>query len=228
MKIFRNRKGNDMKAYKVIYRHGHFIDVITQKRLIPVQGSEYMISADENAFNSEDLKFKIGKACDSEEKAAQVEKIYGRGYFEKIMNKDDRLFFRLGYSIVEKGDESHQYIFVCRLLEDLYLGLKFGKQGDEEKHWGLANCQCVLEECLRGGLLLTEKIPAKSLNELFRNTVQFYFRLQHSGAANALTTFYQYKPGMNINFNEAFSKKYVGLYLLREGFVENRRKKAEL
>ena len=48
-----------MKAFKVIYKHGHFIDVETKQRLIPVQGAEYTIAAAEDAFKIEDAKLKF-------------------------------------------------------------------------------------------------------------------------------------------------------------------------
>ena len=49
-------KYNSMKAFRVIYTHGHFVDIETNERLVPVQGEEYVISAKDNAFKTEDLK----------------------------------------------------------------------------------------------------------------------------------------------------------------------------
>jgi len=212
-----------MKAFKVIYKHGHFIDVETQQRLIPVQGAEYTISAADKAFKTEDAKMKIGDTLNSKEKAEWAEKEFGKGNFAKLLNADAQLFFRVGNSRKVEGDESQQYIFVCRLLEDLYLYLLKGKKGDEVEHWRLADCKCALENCLKGGLTLTEKVPAKSLNTLFSNTVQFYFSMQRSGSASAFNTFYRYDKGMEITFNGAMYNRYYGLSDARKEFVKTRK-----
>ncbi|MCA6368669.1 MAG: hypothetical protein IM631_10295 [Cytophagales bacterium] len=53
----------EVKAFKVVFRHGHFIDVATNKRIIPVQGKEFNITANENAFTTEDEKLKIKPPC---------------------------------------------------------------------------------------------------------------------------------------------------------------------
>jgi len=86
----------------------------------------------------------------------------------------------------------------------------------EPEHWRLADCKCVLESCLLDGLTLTEKIPAKSLNLLFNNTVQFYFCMQRSGSANAFNSFYKYVKGMEITFECATNQRYYGLSNIRK------------
>ena len=73
-----------MKAFKVVYKHGHFIDVESGLRLIPVQGSEYTISAPDKAFKTEDAKLKIGDALNTENKATWAEKEFGKGNYAKI------------------------------------------------------------------------------------------------------------------------------------------------
>ncbi len=45
-----------MKAFKVTYSHGQFIDKNTNKRIIPKQGAEYIINADTNRFLKIDIK----------------------------------------------------------------------------------------------------------------------------------------------------------------------------
>lgn len=212
-----------MKAFKVIYKHGHFIDVETQQRLIPVQGAEYTISAADRAFKTEDAKMKIGDALNSKDKAAWAENEFGKGNYAIIMAAGDQLFFRVGTSRKVDGDENHQYIFLCTLLEDLYLYLLKGKKGDEVEHWRLAECKCALENCLQGGLTLTEKVPAKSLNAMFSNTVQFYFSMQRSGSASAFNTFYRYEKGMKITFDGAIYNRYYGLSDARKEFVTKRK-----
>ena len=39
-----------MQSFKVIYQHGHFINKESKRRIIPVQGEEYIITADPNDF----------------------------------------------------------------------------------------------------------------------------------------------------------------------------------
>jgi len=211
-----------MKAFKVIYKHGHFIDVETQQRLIPVQGAEYTISAADKAFKTEDTKMKIGDKLSSKDKAIWAEKEFGSGNSGVIIRAGEQLFFRVGNSRRVEGDENHQYIFLCTLLEDLYLYLLKGKNGDEEEHWRLADCKCALENCLQGGLTLTGKVPAKSLNALFSNTVQFYFSMQRSGSASAFNTFFRYEKGMEITFDGARYSRY-GLSEARKEFVAKRK-----
>ncbi len=204
-----------MKAYKVIYKHGHFIDVETQTRLIPVQDAEYTISAPDNAFKTEDAKLTVADALNRETKAKWVEKKYGIGKFIKILGENEQLFFRVGNSKRIEGDENHQYIFLCTLKEDLYMYLLKGKKGNVEEDWRLVDCKCALESCLMGGLTLTEKVPAESLNKLFSHTVMFYFNMQRSAAANAFNTFYLYHEGMHITFDGATWQHYPGLSTLR-------------
>lgn len=48
-----------MKAYKVIFKHGHFIDLETQKRVIPIEEGEYIIAAGDSFFVEEDVKLKM-------------------------------------------------------------------------------------------------------------------------------------------------------------------------
>jgi hypothetical protein len=210
-----------MKAFRVIYKHGHFIDIETKQRLVPVQGAEYIITAEEKAFKTEDTQLKIGDALNSKDKAAWGEREYGKGHFTKILNAGAQLFFRVGNSRRVEGDENHQYIFLCSLLEDLYLYLLKGKNGDEEEHWRLADCKCVLVSCLLGGLTLSEKLPAKSLNTLFSNTVQFYFSMQRSGSANAFNTFFIYNKDMHITFEQVVNRRYKGLSDIRREFIQN-------
>ena len=113
-------------------------------------------------------------------------------------------------------------VFVCTLLEDLYLYLIKGETGIEPKHWRLAECKCLLDDCLLGGLTLTERIPAKSLNELFNKTIQFYFSLQRSGSTNVFSTFYKYENGMKITYVDAtYNHNYLALAGIRYKFVND-------
>ena len=213
-----------MKAFKVVYQHGHFIDKESKKRIIPVQGEEYIITADPKAFTSEDAKLEMSDPLSQSEKFGWASEVYGNGNFHKILNTGQLLFFRIGNSKRVQGDESRQYIFVCTLLEDLYLYLLKGKKRDNEEDWRMANCQCILDDCLLGGLTLTEKIPAESLNKLFSQTVMFYFSMQRSGSCNAFNTFFIYKPDMKVYFDTAFNELYDAIKIKRREFVAERNK----
>jgi hypothetical protein len=210
-----------MKTYKVTFKHGHFIDVNSQLRIIPIQGQEYVISGDSSSFKEEDPKMKIGNPLNSNDKFEWAKKHFKNSRFDKILNAGDQLFFRIGNSRKEDGDESTQYIFLCTLLEDLYLYVQKDKKGDEIKHWRLADCKCVLESCLLGGLTLTEKIPAYSLNSLFNYTVQFYFSMQRSASTSTFSTFYLYYPFIDINFDSAIHGNYKNLEHIRNDVVQN-------
>lgn len=213
-----------MKAFKVVYRHGHFIDKETKRRIILVQGAEYIITAAQEDFTAEDATLKAEEPLSEGEKATWGENKFGEGKYGRILKAGEKLFFRVGNSKRVKGDESSQYILLCSILEDLYLYLLTGKKGHSAEDWRLAECKCVLEKCLLGGLTLTEKIPAESLNKLFSHTVMFYFSLQRTGACNAFDTFFRYKPRMKITFEDTKRHRYPGLREEREKFVDARPK----
>lgn len=212
-----------MKAFKVIYQHGHFIDKESNLRIIPVQGAEYIITASPNAFTTEDAKLKMAEPLNHEEKSVWALKQFGKDHYSKILNAGEQLFFRIGNSRTVHGDESRQYIFVCTLLEDLYLYLLKGRKGDDGEDWRLADCKCILEKCLLGGLTITEKIPAESMNKLFSQTVMFYFSMQRSAAANVFNTFFKYDPNVTITFDGAINKLYDSLGNEREKFAAKRK-----
>ena len=88
----------------------------------------------------------------------------------------------------------------------------------------MANCQCILDDCLLGGLTLTEKIPAESLNKLFSQTVMFYFSMQRSGSCNAFNTFFIYRPDMKVYFDTALNELYDAIKIKRREFVAERNK----
>ena len=48
-----------MKAYKAVFKHGHFIDLESGKRLIPRQNMEFMITANDNSFNEIEINCSI-------------------------------------------------------------------------------------------------------------------------------------------------------------------------
>lgn len=208
-----------MKAFKVIYQHGHFIDKDTNQRVIPVQGGEFIITASTESFTTEDSKLVMDPPLTSAQKAEWASKKLGNKCI-KMMNAGEKLFFRVGNSRIVKGDENRQYIFSCQLLEDLYLYCIKFQDGTKFDHWRLADCKCVLDECLLGGMTLTEKVPAESLNQLFSHTVMFYFSLQRCGSANAFRTFFKYEEGMKVYFDTSWSNDPRSLSRYRETIVK--------
>ncbi|HPD66417.1 MAG TPA: hypothetical protein P5050_12315 [Bacteroidia bacterium] len=205
-----------MKAFKVTFQHGHFIDTETGKRLIPVQGAEYHIIADSEAFKSEDVKLKFKEPLNAADKLAWAKSEFGEGNFIKILDAGSPLFFRIGNSKKVEGDESSEYIFTCIILEDLYIFKIKSRQGDKMDDWRLADCICRLDKCLLGGMTLSEKLQAQSLSMLFGFTVMFYFSLQRSASCNAFNTFFLYQEGMNISFEGIKNGLYESLNHKRE------------
>lgn len=211
-----------MKAFKVTYSHGHFIDKESNLRIIPVQGAELIITATPESFTTEDSKLKIDVSLSKEEKRIFLEKKYGKEKIGKILDANARLFFRVGNSKTIKGDESREYVFICSLLEDLYLYKVKGRSEADPENWRLADCKCVLEKCLLGGLTLTEKIPADSLNKLFSHVVMFYFSMQRAASANVFNTFFIYEQGVSITFDSVLRKRHRSLNEERIKFVQKR------
>jgi len=191
-------------------------------RILPVQGAEYSITADERDFRTEDTKLLKVNPHSENEKEKWANQKYGVGNYERILNAGRQLFFRVGNTKTEQGDEDYQYIFVCTLLEDLYLYLLPERKGDEEEDWHLAECECTLDRCLMGGMNLTERVTASSLNNLFSNTVQFYFSMQRSTSTNVYTNFFIYHEGMEINYGGLINRLYEGLHELRKRIAKNR------
>lgn len=130
--------------------------------------------------------------------------------------------FRIGNSKILEKDESQQFIFRSTLLEDQYVFKVKGTNGGSPEDWRLAPCKCQLVDCLLGGLTLTEKVSAESLNALFSQTVMFYFNMQHSGSANVFDTFFEYDPTKRISFEEIKAKQYNSLGKLRTKLISGK------
>jgi hypothetical protein len=216
-----------IQTFTVKYSHGHFIDVNTKQRIIPVQGVEYVITAEKEAFIKEDPKLSPIKPLSETAKKNWVLRKYGQDNYEKILSAGDRLFFRVGNSKMIHGDESRQYIFMCKLNEDLYLYCNPGMEKSVPKNWRFVDCVCELDGCIQGGLTLTEKITAESINKLFSQTVMFFFNMQRSGSTNVYDTFFLFSPDLEITFSGMLSKRYYSLGNLRSDFAKKFRKKPE-
>jgi hypothetical protein len=207
-----------MKTFKVIYERGHFIDKETRKRILPVQGEEYMLFSETGAFLEEDEMLKLPTTKDAEEKRMWAIGEFGEGNFVRVLEAGQQLVFRLGNSKSANKDLGKEYLLTCKLMEDLYLYRLKKRSGEADIDWRAANCLCVLEDCLRGDLTLTDKITAISLNQLFSNVVQFYFSLQRSSAVSIFNDFYLYEPGMNVSFGGALRGAYESLGDIRKRY----------
>lgn len=210
-----------IQTYKVKYIHGHFIETVSNKRIIPIHGAEYIITAGEEDFIKEDPKLLIGYPLSETAKEKWVIGKYGKDNVVKILHSGEKLFFRVGNSKVLRGDESHQFIFLCTLKEDLYLFLTSGGKKENSQDWRLVDCNCELEKCLAGGLALNEKISAESINKLFSQTVMFFFNMQRSGSTNVYDTFFHYQPDIEITFSGMLSKRYFSLGKIRNRIAKD-------
>jgi len=211
-----------METFNVKYEHGHFIDKENKKRIIPIQGKEYIIIGETKSFTAEDIRLEIGQSKNEDEKCEWMNGVHGKTDYGKILNAGEQLYFRIGNSKKIKGDEDREYIFRCTLNEDLYIYKLKNRNGIAAEDWRLADCNCELDKCEHGGLILTEKIAAESLNKLFNKTAIFYFSLQNSGSTNVFYNFYKYekdthgKETRSITFLHNFRVRQVSAYEIKQ------------
>ena len=183
-----------MKAFTAIFNRGHFIDKETQKRIIPRQGYSYTLSGIDSAFKEDDERLGELDCLSANEKRMALISKHGEFNIKLILKQGTELNFSVGNDKKLKTDSSGHYFFTCEILEDLYIYCAANKSGEKKLHWRMAECTCQLKTCTTGGLTLTEKIKAKSLNKIFSNTVMFYFPLQRSGSINVFTSFFISDP----------------------------------
>lgn len=178
-----------MKEYKIKYIQGHIIDVVSKKRVILKQNLEYTIEGEEDSFSFEDPRLFTSHALSSKDKEEALVKKHKKTEIVKILDKDSELLFRVGNSKLVRKEESKEYVFAAKLLEDLYIFKT--RDGDRKsvECWRLADCQCQLVACLYGSLTLHQDLFANSLNQLFSFTVQFYFPFQRTGGTNVYSAF---------------------------------------
>jgi hypothetical protein len=208
-----------MRTYKTQFKHGQFIDTETGKRIIPVQGATYEITGDIDSFKEDDEKFSQYTPLATKDKEKYINDKFVQNNVRKMADAGTQLFFRIGNSKKIIGDESKEYIFTCRLLEDLYMFKNTKSNGNEPKHWKLCDCVCILESCIDGKLVLTEKISGLSLNILFAFTVAFYFNMQRSTACNAFKTFNFYEKEKQITRDGIMNEYYKNLDEVRKKIV---------
>jgi hypothetical protein len=211
-----------MKTFNVSFENGHFIDRETGERIIPMFGANYTLSGADESFTKEDFLSETETPLTSQEKQAEIFKDFGPDYAIKIMNAGDRLFFRLGLRKPVHGRQTYQYIFLCLLLEDLYLVCN-NRIIDNTTGWTLSKSKCQLTECIEGGVAISDKIKAESLNDLFSKTVQSYFSKQRCGSVNVFKSFFLYQDAMKITFQGISNHMYRKLEDVRNDEVAKRK-----
>ncbi len=204
-----------MKTYKVEFQHDHFIEVGTKNTINPKKGQIYILTGEDNAFDINTVKTKISQSLDSISKENSMLKKYGIAGCTKILNAGEKLYFRVGKIQKTEGDKNLEFVFQCILLEDLYLYLKKGNDGNDHLGWRLAKCNCQIESCVLGGVEVYNKVESDSLNSQFTKTVMHYFSEQHCGSTRAFTTFFRHEKEEEINFYGAANEQFETLNKIR-------------
>lgn len=204
-----------MKSFVVIYQNGQFMDKNTKERLIPISNKEFTISGSDDSFTYEDSRLALDPPLAEKDKALWAEKEFGPGNIIKILNSSEVLRFRIGLPRSFDELNSRQFNLTCTLLEDLFLYISKNGNRRNHKDWRLAPCQCELTECKYGGLVITEKIKAESLNSLFSQTVMLYFNLQRSGSTNVFTNFYLDPSPKKLKIGVSQEREYSNLDSIR-------------
>lgn len=210
-----------MQTFKVKFKNGHFYDLLSGNRIIPKSGHEFMLIGDEIAFEKEDILIKSYAIQNPNERVQSLSKKYNNNLI-KIRDAQSCLYFRLGIGTPREANQDKQYVFKCTILEDLYLYLPGEADKNHPVNWRLCDCHCKLNSCIIGEIAISDDIHAKSLNQLFTNTVMFFFSLQRSGSCNPFNTFFMLKvnePEKDIALHKIFASDYTFLKNLRSDYV---------
>jgi hypothetical protein len=204
-----------MKAFRARYSNGSFIDVESGNIINLIQDEVYIINGNEKSFASFG---KIGDeltALNSFRKKEWVDENYTSTESIKILDANELLCFRVGLGKKNVNREVRNFLFTCKLLEDLYLYKLRDQPGEYPKNWRLADCICEIDKCIYGDLKIYEKVKAQSLNKLFDYIVQIYFRMERSASANVFNTFFLYDKNVNYHLHAATWGQYETLAKIR-------------
>lgn len=218
-----NRIQVQMKSFNTTFRNGHFYDEATNKRIIPINGKQYLIAADHDAFCQHDELMPDKKPYLDDQKMISIKEKY-KGNIIKLLNKNSALYFRLGLGGPAINEQSLQYVFECVINDDLYIYLPRGAEKTNPISWRLLDCSCHLTKSIIGGLALSEEVTAKSLNQLFQHTVMFYFSMQRSGSCNPFKTFFILPDSLSpdtITINKIYAHEFTYLDNLRSKKVHS-------
>ncbi len=175
-----------MKAYKVINQNGLFFNKETGKQVILKEKHEFLITAEDEAFAEQDsLNIAPEKLMDSDEIYKFISIKYGPENSEKIFSRNQTFIFHVGMGKNRENNNGWKFVFVCRLLEDLY-----AYKNRESDFVRLCNCHCVVEECIaQHDKMFFEPIYADSLNQAASNTISHLFSLKRVSSLNVLKEF---------------------------------------
>ncbi len=174
-----------MEARELIYKHGHFYDAQSKKRVELAEGSGVSINIENRLSDSVPAGTWPLKVVNGIEKEESIKKEIGIKSYHKILSSGSSLFFSISRG---GGKKKIIYEFRVELLEDLYFYLKvFWKKKDER----LYNCACVVRENTTKNIDFFEEVNAISLNEIYKNTFVHYFENKGNPACNAIERFYE-------------------------------------
>ena len=214
-----------MKAFRVRYSNGYFIDIETSKIINLIQDKEYIINGNEKSFEFFDSVCEELTPLNSEDKKNWIEEKHRNTQFIKIMDANEMLCFRIGLGKKSKNREVREYLFTCKLLEDLYLYKLRDQPTENPMNWRLSDCDCEIDNCILGDLKIHEKVRAQSLNKLFDQIIQTYFRRERSASANVFNTFFKYDNNKRYHLHAATWSHYETLAKIRVAKVSEYIKK---
>lgn len=175
-----------MKTLEVIFKNGHLLNKKDKTAIYLKEGSELVIvSNPANIINKENI-FEIEQPKFGDELLKSHQKAFPNCRFVKLLDKDQFFVFRVGLGRRKDGFPDNQYLFKCKIYEDLYMRESANGSGD----WKLLDCVCQTIDCLEGDIIFSQDIPGNSLNKLYNNTVMYYFPLMRSGSCNSFRDFY--------------------------------------
>lgn len=193
-----------MKAFNVLYKHRHLYNSDTGKRIILNEHSRITITVDEKDVLNIDPYNPPHQHLLSEDEL--IVKLRQNGYYGKhFLPRGSELWFQLkaGFK-TGKQNEREIYYFLIRLDEDLFW---ISRQQQPEKA-KVMDCACTVVAEISGKLEHFEPIYAKSLNQAYTNTFEFFFPLY----ASATSDIYD-KVALDPDLHHYVSEKRENLFL---------------
>lgn len=180
-----------MKSFSVTFQNGSFLEEQTGKRIIPQQGSKYILAGDDDAFATEDPRLVLKESINPVSKLARLAQEFPYHDFHHLCDAGETFYFALKLVNNVSSDDKRNFYFQVLTLEPLYLMKSKQSDGTHELDWRLASCAVRLVGCPSGNLILTEKIEMPTFNALYAAVIQFYFAFQRSTSSNSFKTFYR-------------------------------------
>ncbi|MFK8010070.1 MAG: hypothetical protein AB8H03_27190 [Saprospiraceae bacterium] len=178
-----------MQNLNIIYKHGHFYDVKTEKRIHFKDGANFSLQGEDRHFETSDplnQQFTKSEILDSNQKLKSVISSKKVKRLALLFKAGAEFKFRLGLSKRKTEDESMNYWFLVKTLEDLYL---YSNKVKGDSPPSLLDCRCVVSHVMSENIDYFEPLYAESLNKAFIKTSTFYFSSQRTPAANVFLEF---------------------------------------